>query len=176
MSEINNNYDDIFKLEELFDSLNCQKCPNNIICDLQKLSKETNGFREINGNTPPGNLAPTVDSITLLNTINADGQQVLMVKSIRKANTRIGIHVHKYGGYTIILSGTMTDFVQGIPTKKYGPNTAYYMPPCTPMSAANLSQTEDVELIDVFIGPPGEPYIEILEPKWSFQRVHRFDE
>lgn len=172
MTEVNNNYDDVINLEELIESLKCDKCHS---CDLQKLSEETNGFRELNGITPPAVLSPTVDSITLLNTINADGQRVLMVKSVRKANTRIGIHVHKYGGYTIILSGTMTDFVQGIPNKKYGPNTAYYMPPCTPMSAANLSLTEDVELIDVFIGPPGEPYIEILEPNWSYQRVHRFD-
>lgn len=173
MTEVNNNYDDVIDLEKLIDSLKCEKC---VSCDLQKLSEETNGFRELNGSTPPAVLAPTVDSITLLNTINADGKRVLMVKSVRKANTRVGIHIHKYGGYTIILSGTMTDFVQGIPNKEYGSNTAYYMPPCTPMSAANLSQIEDVELIDIFIGPPGEPYIEILEPDWSFQRVHRFDE
>lgn len=36
------------------------------------------------------------------------------------------------------------------------------MPPFTPMSAANLGE-EDVELIDVFIGPPGKPFIEVVE-------------
>ena len=54
--------------------------------------------------------------------------------------------------------------------KKYGANTTYYMPPCTPMAAANLGK-KDLELIDIFIGKPGEPFIEILEPKWGFKRI-----
>jgi len=97
-----------------------------------------------------------------------------MVKSIRKAGTRVGIHVHRFGGYTLILKGEMTDFVQGKPIKKYAANSGYFMPPCTPMSAANLGE-EDVELIDIFIGEPGKPFIEILEPDWTFPRVLRFD-
>ena len=48
------------------------------------------------------------------------------------------------------------------------------MPPCTPMSAANLGD-EDVELIDIFIGPPNEEYITILEPDWKYNRIGRFD-
>ena len=32
----------------------------------------------------------------------------------------------------------------------------------------------DFELIDIFIGPPGEPFIEVLEPDWPFERVLRF--
>ena len=142
-------------------------------CDLDKLSQETNGFTVINGETPPGKLLPTQNAKVLLDIVNAQGQRVKVVKAIRKAGTRVGIHVHKYGGYTLILKGTMTDFVEGQPNKKYGPNSGYYMPPCTPMSAANLGK-EDVELIDIFIGPPGEPYIEILEPKWTFNREARF--
>ena len=31
-----------------------------------------------------------------------------------------------------------------------------------------------LELIDIFIGPPGEPYIEILEPDWHFERIGRW--
>jgi mannose-6-phosphate isomerase-like protein (cupin superfamily) len=143
-------------------------------CSLEKLSEETSGFTEINGSTPPGQLATLVDSHTMLSTKNVNGDCVLMVKSIRKAGTRVGIHVHKYGGYTLILKGTMTDFVQGQEIKTYS-NSGYYMPPCLPMSAANLGE-EDVELIDIFIGPPGEPFIEIMEPNWPFERIERFPE
>jgi quercetin dioxygenase-like cupin family protein len=142
-------------------------------CDLETLSKETQGFTQINGSTPPGTLAPTQNQKVLLDIVNAQGQRVLMVKAIRKAGTRVGIHIHRYGGYTLILKGVMTDFVEGQPNKKYGPNSGYYMPPCTPMSAANLG-SQDVELIDIFIGPPGQPYIEILEPDWKFKRINRW--
>ena len=143
-------------------------------CNIKKLSCETDGFTKINGQTVPGELATLVDSVVLLDICNAAGQRVKIVKSIRKAGTRVGIHVHKYGGYTLILSGEMTDFVQGKPIKKYGPNSGYYMPPCTPMSAANLGDV-DVELIDIFIGEPCEPFIEVMEPAWPFDRVGKFD-
>lgn len=162
-----NNKQIICTLQSLLKQLNNK-------CNLKKLSCETNKFTEINGQTPPGILLPTQDSKVLLNTINSQGQSVLMVKSVRKAGTRVGIHVHRYGGYTLILSGEMTDFVQGQSIKKYGANSGYYMPPCTPMAAANLGDV-DVELIDIFIGEPGKPFIEILEPAWPFQRILRFD-
>lgn len=143
-------------------------------CNMKKLSCETDGFTKINGQSVPGTLAPLVDTVVLLDICNAAGQRVRITKGTRKAGTRVGIHVHKFGGYTLILSGQMTDYVQGLPVKKYGPNSGYYMPPCTPMSAANLG-TEDVELIDIFVGEPCEPFIEIMEPNWTFDRVGRFD-
>ncbi len=150
-----------------------QQATNLPVCNLEKLSQESEGFRQINGQTPPGELLPVQDQQVLLDIVNAQGQRVKMIKGIRKAGTRVGIHVHRYGGYTLILNGQMTDFVEGQPNKTYGPNSGYYMPPCTPMSAANLG-TDDVELIDVFIGPPGQPYIEILEPDWKFDRIGRW--
>jgi quercetin dioxygenase-like cupin family protein len=143
-------------------------------CKLGKLSNETNGFTKINGEKIKGELAPLEDSITLLNIKNAQGKYVKIMKGVRKANTRVGIHVHKYGGYTIILKGEMTDYVQGLPVKKYKANSGYYMPPCTPMSASNEGP-EDVELIDIFIGDPEKPYIQILEPGWKWSRYGVFD-
>ena len=166
----NNNQNILCNLNCILKEIENIKSPS---CNLLKLSKETNGFTKINGEKPPGILEPLVDSTVLLDIVNSQGQRVKMIKSIRKAGTRVGIHVHKYGGYTLILAGEMTDFVQGIPNKKYGPNSGYYMPPCTPMSAANLG-TQDVELIDIFIGEPCEPYIEILEPEWPVDRIGRF--
>ena len=150
-----------------------KKLKNNN-CNIKKLSKETNGFTEINGNKLPGELLPTQDNVTMLNVINAQGQRVFINKGIRKAGTRVGIHVHKFGGYTLVLSGEITDFVQGKKIMKMKAPGGYYMPPCTPMSAANLG-TEDAELIDIVIGEPGEPYIEILEPDWKFNRIGRLD-
>ena len=153
------------------------KSVNQIInpcCNLKRLGSITDKFTKINGASVPGTMASLVNSVVLLNIVNAQGQRVKIIKSIRKAGTRVGIHVHKYGGYTLILSGEMTDYVQGKPIKKYGANSGYYMPPCTPMSASNLGN-EDVVLIDIFIGQPGEPFIEILEPGWQGERVGRFE-
>lgn len=151
-----------------------KKIKNNTCCNVKKMACETDGFTKINGEVPPGVLATLVDSVVVLNTKTADCKSIYIVKSIRKAGTRVGVHYHKYGGITIILKGEMTDFVQGKPVKKYPANTAYFMPPCTPMSAANLGE-EDVELIDIFIGEPGQPFIDVKEPAWSFTRVGKFD-
>ena len=144
-------------------------------CNEEKMESETYGFTRINGELLPGTPWPTVNSQVLLDTVNAEGQRVHIVKATRKAGTRVGIHFHRYGGTTLILKGVMTDYVQGVPTATYGPTEqagcAYYMPPCTPMSAAAL--TEDVELIDIFVGPPGEPFIEIMEPSWPAEREAR---
>ena len=48
------------------------------------------------------------------------------------------------------------------------------MPPCTPMSACNLGD-KDAILIDIFIGEPGEPFIDIKEPDWKFKRLGILD-
>jgi len=143
-------------------------------CNLKKLSKKTDGFTKINGQTLPAEPSPPVNSVVLLETCNSKGESIKIIKSTRKVGTRSGIHIHKYGGYTLILSGEMTFFAQGKPINKYN-NSGYFMPPCTPMSAANLGD-KDVEQIDIFIGKPGEPFIEILEPNWPFTKVEKFSE
>lgn len=117
----------------------------------------------INGETPPGDLAHLVDVTTMLDTVNADGERLLVVRGVRKAGTRVGIHVHEWGGHTCVLSGTITDFVEGREPSTFPAGTCYYMPPNTPMSAANLGD-EDAVLIDTFVLPvDGEPIV-ILEP------------
>ena len=133
----------------------------------------TDEFGALNGLPPPGRLFPVQGEQVLLDIINSHGQRVLMLKSVRLAGTRVGIHVHPYGGYVLILKGEVTDFIEGQPTKVYGPNTAYYMPACTLMSVANLG-TEDVELVDLFVGPRDRPYVQILESGWTWPRTERF--
>ena len=53
-----------------------------------------------------------------------------------------------------MLSGEITDFVEGKSPQKYPAGTCYYMPPNTPMTAANLGE-KDAILIDTFNLPEG---------------------
>ncbi|MEE2797713.1 MAG: cupin domain-containing protein [Planctomycetota bacterium] len=122
---------------------------------------------EINGQTLPGEMKALQNVIDLVppGYIDSFGREVVIHRGIREAGTRVGIHIHEYGGYTLVLSGTITDYVQGMEPMTHGPGDWYYMPPDTPMSAANLG-TEDAELIDIFFVPPGQPSITIIEPGW----------
>ena len=120
----------------------------------------------INGATPPGKLQPLANTSTMLDTKQSDGLRLLVTKGTRLAGTRVAIHVHEYGGHTCVLSGEITDFVEGKPNGNYPAGTCYYMPPNTPMSAANLGK-KDAVLIDTFILPVGAPPITIMEPGYN---------
>ncbi len=120
----------------------------------------------INGTTPPGVLQPLDDVTTMLDTITADGDRLLVVQGTRKAGTRAVIHVHAYGGYTCVLTGAITDYVEGQPPTVFSAGSCYYMPPDVPMTAVNLG-TEDVRLIDNFTIPPGAAPMTVLEPGWG---------
>ena len=124
---------------------------------------------EINGQILPPEIEmkPLQNVIDLVppGYIDSFGREVIIHRGIREAQTRVGIHIHEYGGYTLVLSGTITDYVEGMDPMTHGPGDWYYMPPDTPMSAANEG-TEDAELIDIFLVPPGQPSITIIEPGW----------
>lgn len=122
----------------------------------------------LNGERPPGRLARLVDVKTLLDTIDVNGKRIVVDKGVRKAGTRVGIHVHDYGGHTCVVSGEITGFMEGYPPTQWPAGTCYYMPPHRLMAAANLG-TEDAVLIDTFILPPGAPTITIREPGFSDQ-------
>ena len=117
----------------------------------------------LNGKRPDGELLPLQDVEIMLDTIDADGNRLLVERGIRKAGTRAGIHVHQYGGHTWVIKGPVTDFVEDNEPMVFPAGTCYYMPPNRPMSAANLSN-EDAVLIDTFILPPDAEPIFILEP------------
>lgn len=121
------------------------------------------GISTINGERLPARMARLVDSSTMLDTVDVNGQRIVVEKGVRKAGTRVGIHVHEYGGHTCVLSGEITGFMEGHAPHKWPVGTCYYMPPNVPMAAANLG-TEDAVLVDTFILPPGKPTITILEP------------
>ena len=122
----------------------------------------------INGQPLPGEMKPlqNVQSLVPMDYIDSFGREVIIHRGVREARTRVGIHIHEYGGYTLVLSGTITDYVEGMDPMVHGPGDWYYMPPNTPMSAANNDEFVDAELIDIFIVPPGQPEITIIEPGW----------
>lgn len=120
----------------------------------------------INGQVPQGRLAPMVGVTTMIDTVDADGKRLVVTKGVRKAGTRAGIHVHEHGGHTCVMSGEITDFVEGKPDSRWPAGTCYYMPPNTPMAAANLGKTDAI-LVDTFVLPPGRPTMTVLEPGYK---------
>jgi len=65
-----------------------------------------------------------------------------------------------------VLSGTITDFMEGHEVMTFPANTCYYMPPNVAMAAANLG-TEDVMLTDTFTLPPDASHWTVVEPGWQ---------
>ena len=120
----------------------------------------------INGKKPPGTVSNLVNTKLLIDAIQPDGMQLSVTRGTRLPGTRVAIHVHEFGGFTCIISGEITDFVEGKEDAVYGPGECYYMPPNTPMSAANLGD-ESAVLIDSFVVPPGKPVITKLEPGFN---------
>ena len=89
--------------------------------------------------------------------------QLLVFKGTRLPGTRVAIHIHEFSGFTCVLSGEITGFVEGHEAATYGPGECYFMPANTPMTAANLAGKPAV-LIDSFVVPPGKPVINKIEP------------
>lgn len=119
----------------------------------------------INGEAPPGTALPLTDVSTMIDTIQDDGNRLVVWQGTRKAGTRAAIHYHDYGGHTCVLSGTITDFSEGHEPMTFQAGTCYYMPSDIPMTAANLGP-DDALLIDTFVLPPGPEPTTILEPGW----------
>lgn len=124
------------------------------------------GTTTINGTVPEGVMAPLVDVVSLLDITTSGGDHLIVTRGVRLPGTRVGIHVHQWGGYTCVESGTITDFVEGMEPSVHPAGTCYYMPANTLMSAANLG-TEPAVLVDNFAIPQGEVPIDVVEPGWD---------
>jgi len=121
------------------------------------------GAETINGRVPLGNLEAMEGDEPAIDTV-IDGKRLIVNVGIRKAGTRVGIHVHESGGLTFVMGeeGAITDFVEGFPERTFPTGTYYYMPYNTPMSASNLTNS-DVQLIDIFYFPVDGLPITIIE-------------
>jgi hypothetical protein len=131
----------------------------------------------LNGNEVQGSLLPLQDNRSIINEI-IDGQRLVANLGVRKAGTRVGVHVHEAGGATFVVGGegAITDFVEGFEDSFNPVGNYYFMPYNTPMSATNLSN-EDVVLLDIFYVPLDKTAITILEPGYSsYSPPSYFDE
>ena len=123
----------------------------------------------INGQLLPVDPFPLQNVTVMLDTFDSHGNRLIITRGTRKAQTRAAIHVHMYGGHTCVLSGEITIFMECVPPAKKPSGTCYYMPPNVPMTATNLG-TEDVELTDTFVLPPGADTLTALERKAQLQQ------
>lgn len=121
------------------------------------------GAETVNGTVPLGKLEVMEGDEPAIDTV-IDGKRLLVNVGIRKAGTRVGIHVHESGGLTFVMGeqGAITDFVEGFPERTFPTGTYYYMPYNTPMSASNRTDS-DVQLIDIFYFPVDGLPITIIE-------------
>jgi len=118
--------------------------------------------KTINGKNLPGVIKSLVNTKTLVDAIRPDGQRILAVRGTRLPGTRVPIHIHQFSGLTCIISGQITDFVEGQTKKVFGAGDCYYMPAETPMSAVNLG-AKPVVLVDIFVLPDGEKSMKVIE-------------
>ena len=123
---------------------------------------QAESVKVINGKSLPGIIKSLTNTKTLIDEIRPDGQRILAVRGTRLPGTRVPIHVHDHSGLTCVVSGQITDFVEGEDNQIFEAGDCYYMPDQTPMSAANLGK-EPVILVDIFVLPPGEPPMRIIE-------------
>lgn len=123
---------------------------------------EMKPVKTINGKSLPGAIKRLVNTKTLVDEIRPDGQRILAVRGTRLPGTRVPIHVHQFSGLTCVISGQVTDFVEGQTEKVFGAGDCYYMPAETPMSAVNLG-TKPVVLVDLFVLPDGEKPMKVIE-------------
>ncbi|MGI9125481.1 MAG: cupin domain-containing protein [Mycobacterium sp.] len=118
----------------------------------------------INGSTPPGVMERLADITVLLDSVK-DSQRVLVEQGIRKPGTRAPIHVNAFGGYSCVMTGTITVFTEGSAPTPYPAGNCYYKTPDVPMTAANLG-ADDVELVNTVELPAGASAVIVLEPGW----------
>ncbi len=116
----------------------------------------------INSKELPGIIAGLSNKKTLVDDIRRDGQRVLVVRGTRLPGSRVPIHVHDHSGLTCVISGQITDFIEGKKNQVFCAGDCYYMPADTPMSAANLGK-EPVILVDISVLPSGEQPMRVIE-------------
>lgn len=117
----------------------------------------------LNGKPLPGIVRPLQDVTILIDEITSGGQRLFVTRGTRKAGTRAAIHTHEHGGFTCVLKGEITIFMEGGEPKKQPAGTCYHMPAGVLMSAVNLGH-EDAVLTDNFVAPAGEPLMVVREP------------
>ena len=132
--------------------------------DLTESSQWPEKLLTINGAEPPGEVSRyTVPPKFLLNA-HYEGNRYVIETGNREANTRSGVHMHESGGVTWILDGgDMTIYVEDQTPKTFEEETRFFMPSNIPMSAANLSEQDSVQM-NIFLVPIGQDLATTLDP------------
>ncbi len=115
----------------------------------------------INGEVPPEKPTLVADSTEILNVMR-DGQQIRIYRDIRDAGTRAPIHVHPFGGWTCVVTGTAVLYKEGAEPITAKAGDCFDMPPLTPMSNVNPGPGPSV-LLDSCATPPDSPIWRIIE-------------
>ena len=118
----------------------------------------------INGAEPDGEVSRYTNGIQYLLNVEYEGNQYKIETGNRASNTRSGVHMHESGGVTWILDGgDMTIYVEDIDATTFEEETRFYMPSNVPMSAANLSEQDSVQM-NIFLAPIGQELATVLDP------------
>ena len=96
----------------------------------------------------------------MIDTTDAGGQRLVVFSGCANRE-RATEYVHGTADLSLLWRHDSTS--SSVATNEFPEGTCYYMPPNTPMAAANLG-TEDVHLYDTFNLPPEAPTIAVSNP------------
>ena len=120
----------------------------------------------INGAEPDGEVSRYTNGIKYLLNVEYEGNQYKIETGNRASHTRSGVHMHESGGVTWILDGgDMTIYVEDLDPTTFEEETRFYMPSNVPMSAANLSEQDSVQM-NIFLAPIGQKLATVLDPNF----------
>jgi quercetin dioxygenase-like cupin family protein len=116
----------------------------------------------INGIVPPGRVTKTMESRSMISTLDGRGNEIHAVRSVRAFGTRSPIHMHEHGGITCVVEGEMTLYLEGAEPQRALPGDCYFMPPGKVMSGVNTGRTDAV-MDDIFTIPAGTDIWKVVE-------------
>jgi quercetin dioxygenase-like cupin family protein len=116
----------------------------------------------VNGIVPPGRVTKTMESKSMISTLDGQGNEIHAVRSVRAFGTRSPIHMHEHGGITCVVEGEMTLYLEGAEPQRALPGDCYFMPPGKVMSGVNTGRTDAV-MDDIFTIPEGTDIWKVVE-------------
>jgi quercetin dioxygenase-like cupin family protein len=128
----------------------------------------------INGKELPNKPTLAEKSVTVIKTIDESGHQIYVFKDTRAPGTRAPIHMHPYGGFTCMLEGEMTLYMEGSEPSTVSKGGCYYMPENTIMSGVNSGDTDAI-MLDSFEVPVGKEFWIVIEEGQTDLQDHNFD-
>lgn len=118
----------------------------------------------INGEAVPGVVAES--NVTLTDYFASDGIETTMWLISRAAGYRTPIHVHLRVMNTCLMSGSITNYVEGSAPVTYTGPVCYQAPPFKKMASLTIGDTAKVEF-DIFTLPNGAPDWVVVEPGYT---------